>query len=691
MNIPFVQNATFTGLISTQNYKTSQEWAQAYTLLQANSATWDVAQARLWGTITGNISAQTDLWAYLSANKDSQTLTYIPSLYRLSISNGNSVNLSSIKAEIIPTVTNYLSTNNVLISGVTANLFYGTSGITDGFRPGGAGGSIDLRGGDGSIVNDAIGGPGGSINLRGSSQEEGVYSGGSINLNAGTGGGGSITSIGVNENPGGSLDMSGGINGSGGSINTSDGGGSINTSGGDDGVGGSINTNNRGGSIDTRGAAIGLGGSINTSAGEDGVGGYINTSNGGGFIDTRIGETVGGYLGGAGGYINLRGGPGDNINEVNGNKGGYIKMTGGITANNSPNGAGYLDTSGGFESDGGNIITRGGNAEIAHGGSINLSGGNSYHAMGGSIIAVGNAARAGSINISGGTDPEGAIGGSINLIGRQGPAGSIDLSSATSGNGAGGSITAIGVADESGGSLNMNGGSEGPGGEINTSDDGGSINTRDGFIELGRTSVRTTLTGTATEPRAISLPDASGTVALESYVQSNFLNLTGGTISNNLTVQGNISALGTATFANTIFTTTSALSVYNTGPGPALYVFQASGPYDVASFYDGDGIEVLHVGNAGLSGLGKVGVNESFPNKELTVRGSISATGSIFATSFLSGGVDLKDIFLTSETDSQTLYYTESASTLFITNGNSVSLTALDDKEFATAMAIVLS
>ena len=96
MNIPFVQNATFTGLISTQNYKTSQEWAQAYTLLQANSATWDVAQARLWGTITGNISAQTDLWAYLSANKDSQTLTYIPSLYRLSISNGNSVSLTAL-------------------------------------------------------------------------------------------------------------------------------------------------------------------------------------------------------------------------------------------------------------------------------------------------------------------------------------------------------------------------------------------------------------------------------------------------------------------------------------------------------------------------------------------------------------------------------------------------------------------
>ena len=198
---------------------------------------------------------------------------------------------------------------------------------------------------------------------------------------------------------------------------------------------------------------------------------------------------------------------------------------------------------------------------------------------------------------------------------------------------------------------------------------------------------------TTTELLSISNGNSVSLASLndKGYINNNFLNLTGGTVAGNLTVQGNISALGTATFANTIFTTTSALSVVNTGPGPALYVFQAAGPYDVASFYDGDGIEVLHVGNAGPGGFGKVGVNESFPNEELTVRGSISATESIFATSFLSGGVDLKNIFLTSETDSQTLYYTESASTLFITNGNSVSLTALDDKEFAVAMSIGLS
>ena len=102
-------------------------------------------------------------------------------------------------------------------------------------------------------------------------------------------------------------------------------------------------------------------------------------------------------------------------------------------------------------------------------------------------------------------------------------------------------------------------------------------------------------------------------------------------VPNNLTVLGNLTALGTSTFTNTVFTTTSALSVVNLGPGPALYVFQAAGASDVASFYDGDGIEVLHVGNAqgGGNPLGRVGVNTSFPTAELTVNGAISSNGDV--------------------------------------------------------------
>lgn len=128
----------------------------------------------------------------------------------------------------------------------------------------------------------------------------------------------------------------------------------------------------------------------------------------------------------------------------------------------------------------------------------------------------------------------------------------------------------------------------------------------------------------------------SATYAKSSDVYGNFLPLSGGTIdgslsiNKNLTVYGNLTALGDSYFVNTVFTTTSALSVINTGHGPALYVFQAAGPYDVASFYDGDGVEVLHVGNAAPGGLGRVGINESYPTVELTVNGSISSNNTIF-------------------------------------------------------------
>jgi hypothetical protein len=94
--------------------------------------------------------------------------------------------------------------------------------------------------------------------------------------------------------------------------------------------------------------------------------------------------------------------------------------------------------------------------------------------------------------------------------------------------------------------------------------------------------------------------------------------------------QGGLSALSGATFTNTVFTSTSALSVINTGIGPALYVAQAAGNYDIASFYDKDGIEILHVGNAPTPGsTGKIGINESFPGAELTVKGAISGSDGI--------------------------------------------------------------
>ena len=107
-------------------------------------------------------------------------------------------------------------------------------------------------------------------------------------------------------------------------------------------------------------------------------------------------------------------------------------------------------------------------------------------------------------------------------------------------------------------------------------------------------------------------------------------------INGNVTIGGNLTAAGNVTFANTIFTTTSSLSVINFGPGPAILINQTLAPYDIASFYSGN-TEVLHVGTPIISnGRGRIGVNTSFPNYELTVIGSISATQSFITN----GNVD---------------------------------------------------
>ncbi|CAB5226289.1 hypothetical protein UFOVP760_68 [uncultured Caudovirales phage] len=128
----------------------------------------------------------------------------------------------------------------------------------------------------------------------------------------------------------------------------------------------------------------------------------------------------------------------------------------------------------------------------------------------------------------------------------------------------------------------------------------------------------------------------SASYATNDFVNSNFFNLTGGTISgatrinNNLTVFGNLTATGTTTFANTVFSVTSALSVIHVGSGPAMYVGN-SGDGDIASFYDIDAnVEVLHVGGNNGS-FPNVGVKTSTPNVDFTVNGQISANNTIWS------------------------------------------------------------
>jgi hypothetical protein len=127
----------------------------------------------------------------------------------------------------------------------------------------------------------------------------------------------------------------------------------------------------------------------------------------------------------------------------------------------------------------------------------------------------------------------------------------------------------------------------------------------------------------------------SADYATTNYVISNFLPLTGGTVTGNtqfnkdVTIWGILSATGGTYFANTVYSTTSALSVVHVGNGPALYVGQ-SGTGDIASFYDLDqSIEVFHIGGAN-GDYPNVGVKTSTPNVDFTVNGIISSSNIIY-------------------------------------------------------------
>lgn len=108
-----------------------------------------------------------------------------------------------------------------------------------------------------------------------------------------------------------------------------------------------------------------------------------------------------------------------------------------------------------------------------------------------------------------------------------------------------------------------------------------------------------------------------------------------------LSVGGNLFVAGSATFQNTLVTTSSALSVINSGPTPALFVKNTNIDYDIASFYDGDNIEVLHIGGGGVGG-GAVGINVGTPGNDgyqpslvgLTVAGNISASEVIYTLNY---------------------------------------------------------
>jgi hypothetical protein len=95
-------------------------------------------------------------------------------------------------------------------------------------------------------------------------------------------------------------------------------------------------------------------------------------------------------------------------------------------------------------------------------------------------------------------------------------------------------------------------------------------------------------------------------------------------------IYGTLTANGNSYFQNTLFTTTSSLSIVNTGTGAGLTVSQ-EGNQPIVAFYDHESsISLWADGDASRPGW--VGVKTHTPNVEFTVNGSVSASGIVYGS-----------------------------------------------------------
>ena len=102
-------------------------------------------------------------------------------------------------------------------------------------------------------------------------------------------------------------------------------------------------------------------------------------------------------------------------------------------------------------------------------------------------------------------------------------------------------------------------------------------------------------------------------------------------VGNNATILGNLSVQGDMHYIDTNVTVTSALSVINSGTGPALYV-QQKGSEPIAHFVDANGDDIVFSDN-GYVGLGipiaTLAGGGATPQERLTVSGNINIIWNI--------------------------------------------------------------
>jgi hypothetical protein len=118
--------------------------------------------------------------------------------------------------------------------------------------------------------------------------------------------------------------------------------------------------------------------------------------------------------------------------------------------------------------------------------------------------------------------------------------------------------------------------------------------------------------------------DTSGNVGIGTASPATKLHVAGNSlVTGDSTIYGNLSVTGDFTCLETTISTTSALSVTNTGTGPALFVCQA-GVQPIAHFIDANGDDIVFADD------GKVGIGTFNPAEELTVSGTISASEFVY-------------------------------------------------------------
>jgi len=139
-------------------------------------------------------------------------------------------------------------------------------------------------------------------------------------------------------------------------------------------------------------------------------------------------------------------------------------------------------------------------------------------------------------------------------------------------------------------------------------------------------------------------------------------------------IYGTLTANGDSYFQNTLFTTTSSLSIVNTGSGAGLTVSQ-EGNQPIAAFYDHEStISFWADGHADRPGW--VGIKTITPNVEFTVHGDISSSGVVYSSN--SDSNQWKSVYNTTVANSASWgsVYTSIASNSGLWNSTHASVTA---------------